>query len=176
MAALRKPRYGGSVLTDGRFRIRSGVPADAPALVAIERRSFGDPWSEASFREALGASWSFGLVAEGAEGIIGYLIAREVAGSGEILNLAVDPPQRRRGIALALLESGLTALRRRHAEEVYLEVRVSNAAAQTLYRRAHFVPVGRRRAYYRNPIEDALVLRRSLERSETAPGGVNLID
>ena len=176
MAAQRKPRRGGNALTDAPYQIRSGVPADAPALVAIERRSFGDPWSEGSFREALRASWSFGLVAQTADDIIGYLIAREAAGTGEILNLAVDPPRRRSGIARALLEAGLAALRRRHVQEVYLEVRVSNEPAQALYRAAHFQPVGRRRSYYRNPVEDALVLRLALERSENATDRVNLLD
>lgn len=149
---------------DAPFRIRQGVPADAPALAAIERRAFGDPWSEVSFRESLVAAWSFGLVAEHEAGIVGYLIAREVAGTGEILNLAVDPPHRRRGIARALLEAGLVVLARRNADEIFLEVRVSNEAAQSLYRGAGFLPVGRRRAYYRSPVEDALVLRRALER------------
>src|SRR6476660_3746164 len=157
MAAQRKPRRGGNALTDVPYQIRSGVAADAPALVAIERRSFGDPWSEGSFREALRASWSFGLVAQTADDIIGYLIAREAAGTGEILNLAVDPPCRRQGIAQALLQAGLAALQRRGTEEVYLEVRASNDAARSLYGQADFVPVGRRRGYYRNPVEDALV-------------------
>ena len=145
-------------------------------MAVIERRCFGDPWSEASFREALRASWSFGLVAENPDQVIGYVVAREAAGTGEILNLAVDLPHRRRGIARALLEAALAALRRRRAEEVYLEVRASNEAAQGLYRRAGFVPVGRRRGYYRNPAEDALVLRRSLERFENATDRVNLLD
>jgi len=145
-------------------------------LAVIERRCFGDPWSEASFREALRASWSFGLVAENPDQVIGYVVAREAAGTGEILNLAVDLPHRRRGIARALLEAALAALRRRRAEEVYLEVRASNEAAQGLYRRAGFLPVGRRRGYYRNPAEDALVLRRSLERFENATDRVNLLD
>lgn len=152
------------------------MPADAPALVAIERRCFSDPWSEASFRESLGASWSFGLVVQMADDVVGYLIVREAAGTGEILNLAVDPPHRRGGIASALLEAGLAALRRRSVQEVYLEVRASNQPAQTLYRRAGFLPVGRRRTYYRNPVEDALVLRLDLGRSEKATDGVNLLD
>jgi ribosomal-protein-alanine N-acetyltransferase len=147
-------------------RIRRGAVADAPALVAIERRAFADPWSEASFREALGAAWSLGLVAEMHDAIVGYLVAREAGGSGEILNLAVDPPFRRSGIARALLDAGLAALRRRGAEEIFLEVRESNFAAQALYLGAGFRPVGQRAGYYRNPLEDALVLRLG-----PAPGG-----
>jgi ribosomal-protein-alanine N-acetyltransferase len=115
-------------------------------------------------------------VAERDAEIVGYLVAREAAGTGEILNLAVDPPHRRCGIARALLEAGLTALRHRQADEVFLEVRVSNEAAQALYRGAGFLPVGRRRAYYRNPVEDALVLRRALDRGQYAPAGVNMLD
>jgi ribosomal-protein-alanine N-acetyltransferase len=161
---------------DGRFRIRRGTLADAPALAVIERRAFGDPWSEASFRESLAAAWSFGLVAEHDDAIVGYLIAREAAGTGEILNLAVDPPHRRTGVARALLDAGLTALRQRAVDEVFLEVRVSNEAAQALYRRAEFRAVGRRRGYYRNPVEDALVLRRALGEKKNAHDGVNLLD
>ena len=108
--------------------------------------------------------------------IIGYLVAREAAGTGEILNLAVDPPHRRSGIARALLEAGLVILERRQVEEVFLEVRVSNEPAQSLYRGAGFLPVGRRRLYYRNPVEDALVLRRVLGQGQNAPGGVNMLD
>jgi ribosomal-protein-alanine N-acetyltransferase len=115
-------------------------------------------------------------VAEHVDGIVGYLIAREAAGTGEILNLAVDPPWRRRGIAWTLLDAGLVALQRRGTEEVYLEVRVSNDAARLLYQRAGFRPVGRRGGYYRNPLEDALVLRRALDQSKNATGRVNLLD
>jgi ribosomal-protein-alanine N-acetyltransferase len=148
---------------DARYRIRSAVPADAAALVAIERRAFSDPWSEASFREALASSWSFGLVVETGRGLAGYLIARELAGSGEVLNLAVAPEFRRRGIGGALLEAGVAALRRRRVDEVFLEVRESNISAQALYVGHGFRPVGQRAAYYRNPREDALVLRLELK-------------
>ena len=147
---------------DGPYRIRSAVAADAAGLVAIERRAFSDPWSEASFREALTSPWTFGLVAEGARGVAGYLIGREVAGTGEVLNLAVTPELRRRGIGGALLEAGLTALRRRRVDEVFLEVRESNRSAQALYLGYGFRAVGQRAAYYRNPREDALVLRLEL--------------
>ncbi len=151
---------------DAPYRIRSAVPADAPALMAIERRAFSDPWSEASFREALTSPWTFGLVAEATRGLAGYLIGREVAGTGEVLNLAVAPEFRRRGIGSALLEAGLVAFRRRKVDEVFLEVRESNISAQALYVGRGFRPVGQRAAYYRNPREDAVVLR--LEMPQTA--------
>ena len=144
---------------DARYWIRSAVPADAPALVTIERQAFSDPWSASSFREALTAAWSFGFVAEGHAGVVGYLIAREVAGTGEILNLAVAPAHRRRGIAGELLEAALSAFQRRKADEIFLEVRQSNRLAQALYLARGFRAVGQRAAYYRNPREDALVLR-----------------
>lgn len=144
---------------DAPYRIRSAVPADAAGLEGIERRSFSDPWTEASFREALTSPWTFGLIADSGRGPAGYLIAREVAGTGEVLNLAVAPEFRRRGIGGALLQAGIATLRRRKADEVFLEVRESNISAQTLYLGYGFRPVGQRAAYYRNPKEDALVLR-----------------
>ena len=148
---------------DGPCRIRSAALADAPALVGIERRAFSDPWSEASFREALASPWTFGLVAETSRGVAGYLIGRDVAGSGEVLNLAVAPEFRRRGIGSALLLAGIGALRHRKVDEVFLEVRESNRSAQALYLSHGFRAVGQRAAYYRNPREDALVLRLELE-------------
>lgn len=148
---------------DAPYRIRSAVPADAAPLVAIERRCFSDPWSETSFREALDSPWSFGLVAHNGRGIAGYLIAREVAGTGEVLNLAVSPDFRRRGVARALLGAGLAYLRKRRVDEVFLEVRESNRSARALYLSSGFKPVGQRAAYYRNPKEDAIVLWLALE-------------
>jgi [ribosomal protein S18]-alanine N-acetyltransferase len=143
---------------DARYRIRSAVPIDAAPLVEIERRCFSDPWSENSFREALGSPWSFGLVAHASRGIAGYLIGREVAGTGEVLNLAVAPDFRRQGVARALLRAALSHFRKRRVEEVFLEVRESNQSAQALYLSSGFRPVGQRAGYYRNPKEDALVL------------------
>ena len=145
------------------YRIRSAVTADAGALVSIERRCFSDPWSETSFREALESPWTFGFVAVAGRGIAGYLIGREVAGTGEILNLAVSPEFRREGVGRALLRAAIVRLRKRRVDEVYLEVRESNLSAQALYLSSGFRPVGQRAAYYRNPKEDALVLWLAIE-------------
>jgi [ribosomal protein S18]-alanine N-acetyltransferase len=147
---------------DARYRIRPAALADLAALVAIERRCFSDPWSEAAFREALSTELTFALVVDSGRRPAGYFIGREAAGSGEILNLAVAPEFRRRGIGGALLEEGLAAFRRRRTSEVFLEVRESNHSAQALYLARGFRPVGQRAAYYRNPRENALVLRLAL--------------
>ena len=141
-------------------RIRPARSVDARALAALERQCFGDPWSEASFREALASPFCFGLIGASVDGrVLGYLLGRDVAGSGEILNLAVAPEQRRKGVARGLLDAALEWFAERESAEVYLEVRESNGGAQALYTAAGFQPVGRRGRYYRHPTEDALVLR-----------------
>ena len=148
---------------DVAYRIRSAVPTDAAPLAAIERRCFADPWSETSFREALDSPWAFGFVAHAGPKVAGYLIGREMAGTGEVLNLAVAPDFRRRGVGRGLLRTGLALRRKRRVDEVFLEVRESNRSAQALYLSSGFRPVGQRAAYYRNPKEDALVLWLALE-------------
>ena len=151
---------------DEPCRVRPAWPADAPVLASLERRCFNDPWTGESFREALDSPHSFGLVAECRGEFAGYLIGRAILGSGEILNLAVAPEWRRRRVARQLLDSGLEELAARGVEEVFLEVRESNLGAQALYLGAGFRPVGQRAGYYRNPKEDALVLRSPLRSAE----------
>ncbi len=151
---------------DGPSRIRPAWPADAAALALLERRCFADPWIDEAFRSLLKQPEAFGVVAEAEGEIAGYGLGRAVAGSGEILNLAVAPERRRQGLAEAMLVSLLEALGQREVTEVFLEVRASNAAALALYRQHRFEPVGRRPDYYRRPREDALILRRALEPGE----------
>jgi len=99
------------------------------------------------------------LVAERAARVVGYIIAHYGADEGEILNLGVDPAERRRGAGRELVETMLADLRARGVRGVYLEVRESNTAAQHLYAQLGFARVGRRPRYYRLPVEDAVVLR-----------------
>ena len=99
------------------------------------------------------------LVAEADEKIVGYVVALEAADEGEILNLAVAEAGRRRGLGRALVEAIVAALTERGVRQVYLEVRESNAPARALYSGFGFKEVGRRTAYYRRPVEDAMVLR-----------------
>lgn len=142
--------------------IRPARVADAARIAPLERRCFGDPWSVAAFEEVFAFPLGIGLVAERDGEVGGYLVARAVVGEGEIMNLAVAPEYRREGLGRRLLAAGLEALRGRGVHQVHLEVRQGNEAAQALYRRQGFEPVGRRAGYYRNPVEDAIVLRLAL--------------
>lgn len=118
---------------------------------------FADPWSTQDFRDCI--SFAVFLVAEAEGKVVGYSVALEAADEGEILNLAVAEDGRRRGLGRALVETIVGALTERGVHQVYLEVRESNAPARALYSGFGFREVGRRKAYYRRPVEDAMVLR-----------------
>lgn len=152
--------------------VRTALPRDVPRIAAIEDASFPDPWSDQDFEELLTSPSILGWVASLSRSTVsGYLVVRWAAGEAEILNLAVDPGARRRGVAKALLDHGFSSLVGRSVEEVFLEVRQSNRPAVELYRRHGFALVGVRRGYYRKPVEDALVLRRRLgSLDENDPG------
>jgi len=137
---------------------------DLPAIVEIERAAFSDPWSARSFRDALShAAIYFACARRDGEEVVGYVVAWFVADEGEIANLAVAPAGWGMGIGRALLDAALEEGTRRDVSAVYLEVRDSNERARRLYRSRGFEEVGRRRGYYQRPVEDAIVLRRSLK-------------
>lgn len=143
--------------------IRAAAPADLDAVVEIERGSFGDPWSRALFFDALfGKHARFDVAVDAAGEIAGYIVAQIVADEAEVLNLAVAPGRRRSGTGALLLSGVLADARARGVSAVHLDVRESNAAARALYARFGFAETGRRRAYYREPVEDALTLRADL--------------
>jgi ribosomal-protein-alanine N-acetyltransferase len=95
--------------------------------------------------------------------IAGIVVVRTVACEAEILNLAVLPASRRRGLASGLIQAALAGARSEGARRAFLEVRESNVGARTFYARMGFAEAGRRRGYYSAPLEDALILSRALE-------------
>jgi ribosomal-protein-alanine N-acetyltransferase len=127
----------------------------------MERAAFSDPWSAGQLRDCLAAGFEF-LVAERDGVVVGYVIAIRAADEAEILNLCVASTARRAGTGSALVRAIIGRLAALGARHVYLEVRSSNAAARRLYEREGFEPVGRRRRYYRRPVEDAIVLRSAI--------------
>jgi ribosomal-protein-alanine N-acetyltransferase len=123
--------------------------------------AFSDPWSAQQLGESLAAGIPF-VVAERDAAVVGYAIAHHAADEAEILNVAVAPTARRRGVGRSLIRALLAALRDRGVRTVYLEVRRSNAAARALYAQLGFHEVTTRRGYYRSPVEDAVVLRTAI--------------
>jgi [ribosomal protein S18]-alanine N-acetyltransferase len=143
--------------------IARATESDLPSIVAIERVAFTDPWSENSFREALAHPAIYFAVARTDAGqVMGYVVAWFVADEGQIANLAVMPSRWGSGTGGKLLDAALDEGLDRGVTEVYLEVRDSNERAKRLYASHGFIEVGRRRGYYRRPVEDAIVLRRDI--------------
>jgi ribosomal-protein-alanine N-acetyltransferase len=154
--------------------------SDLPAVLAIERRSFPTPWSLAMFvlelsrpsgvclaiaqAEELGSSENAdggGRARAGRQRLLGYLICSRYADDWHIMNIAIDPSDRRRGLATALLEELFARAGRDRAYT--LEVRTSNGPAIALYERFGFRAAGVRRRYYQDTGEDALIMWRRAE-------------
>lgn len=139
-------------------QIRPLRPADLPVVDDLEHRLFGDPWPQRFFLDALAAPEALCLVAEREGQLAGYLVASFEPPFAELQNLGTSPEHQRCGIARALLQELIATARVRGIRELGLEVRVSNAAAQALYRAHGFRLTGLRRGYYRSPDEDALLM------------------
>jgi ribosomal-protein-alanine N-acetyltransferase len=151
--------------TRGKVVLRRAAESDIAEIAMIERTSFADPWSERSFSEMMIHPAAIFLVASDDASDIprGYSITIAVADEAEILNLAVAVTDRGQGIGGMLLDAAIGEVQRRGADVVFLEVRESNRAAIALYRSRGFTQRFRRSAYYKNPVEDALVLSRAIE-------------
>ncbi len=148
--------------------LRPAVERDLLEIVRIERSCFADPWSEESFRRLLAVEPAIFQVAAFPPDfkVAGYAIAFAVGEDGEVLNVAVEPDFRGKGLAGQMVDALLIELSARGVRTAFLEVRESNAAARALYGSRGFTEIGRRKAYYRRPVEDALVMRRVLELAE----------
>jgi ribosomal-protein-alanine N-acetyltransferase len=141
------------------FTLRPATAADLDAVLIIERVSFSDPpWSRRSFASLLDDPRVRFTVACAPE-VAGYVVTWRVADEGEVANLAVAPDRRRQGIGQMLLDAAMVEAVAAGARSLYLEVRESNRAARALYGGRGFRAMGRRPSYYRNPVEDALLLR-----------------
>ena len=136
---------------------------DVDRVVAIERASFSMPWSRGAFVYELEQNRAARCWVCRDDGqIVGYLCLWEIGDEIHITNLAVDSDRRRRGIARHLLTEILGDARRRRVRTVFLEVRPTNTGALTLYQALGFQVIGRRKGYYYDTGEDALVMEADL--------------
>ena len=129
-------------------------------VAELEKICFADPWSEKSIAFELENPLSYWLVALEGSTVVGYAGSQTVLGETDMMNVAVRPECRRQGVAEALIAALILGLKERESHCLTLEVRDSNAPARALYEKLGFLEVGRRKNYYRNPGEDALILRK----------------
>ena len=132
-------------------------------VAALEKACFSDPWSERSVASELENPLALWLVALDGDTVAGYVGSQSVMGEADMMNLAVRSDYRRQGIGKALVQELIAALKNRGVSSLALEVRASNTPARMLYEAVGFRQVGRRPRYYRNPKEDALILRKEWE-------------
>ena len=134
-----------------------------PQVAELEKLCFADPWSENSVASELNNIWSYWVVALWDDAVVGYIGSQSSCDETDVMNVAVHPDFRRKGIAESLIETLIMELKNRGSHALMLEVRASNAPAIALYEALGFHQVGLRRNYYRNPKEDALILRKEWE-------------
>lgn len=129
-----------------------------PSVLAIEAQVYPRPWSSRLFEEELERSNRVYVVARVGAEVVGYAGLLMIADDGHVATVAVDPAWTRRGIGRCLLAELVTGALELGANQLTLEVRVSNQGAQDLYRSFGFAPAGARKAYYADNNEDALVM------------------
>ena len=133
--------------------------AHVSQVARLETLCFSDPWSENSVAGELNNPLAHWLVALEGDTVAGYIGSQTVLDETDMMNVAVHPEHRRKGIAEALVKALVADLQEIGSHALTLEVRASNDGAIALYQKLGFDQVGRRRNYYRNPREDALILR-----------------
>jgi ribosomal-protein-alanine N-acetyltransferase len=150
-----------SVTTATAWKVRAFRPSDEPAISEIlHDSSEAAHWPPESYANLAHSTGGVLLVCETNHQVIAFLAARQAADEAEILNIAVHRNFRSKGVASALLLAALDAFRRAAIAQVFLELRESNLPARSLYERYGFLPAGRRKSYYSNPIEDAVCMLR----------------
>ena len=139
--------------------VRRATPDDVPRMMEIARHSVtAAQWTQPQYERAFSQDHLVTVIEEDSMVLV-FMVGRSVAGEWEIENIAVTGPARRRGLGSRLLGEFLHHIRGSGAAAVSLEVRESNHAARKLYEKWAFIEAGRRKAYYQDPPEDALVLK-----------------
>lgn len=145
--------------------IRAATVNDIPAIAEIEAACFSRPWSEKALSDTLESDFGHLVCAETPDGVIaGYAGIYCLGDAGEITNIATLPAFRRRGIAAAVITFLLSTAAEHGARDAYLEVRDSNVGARHLYESLGFFENGRRKNFYQDPREDAVLMTKPLQK------------
>jgi ribosomal-protein-alanine N-acetyltransferase len=151
------------MVRENMVRVRPAIEADLPRLVEIAAHSAtAAQWNQAEYARLFAPGTMQNratLVVEDHDEVAGFIVGRQIDHEWEIENIAVTGDARRRGLGTRLLGELLDLVRSRGGREIFLEVRESNHAARALYEKWAFVEAGRRKAYYQNPSEDAVIFR-----------------
>ena len=145
------------------MKITNMTAAHVSSVAELEKVCFSAPWSENSVASELNNPLALWLVAVENDRLAGYIGSQSVEGEADVMNVAVHPDFRRRGIAEELCRQLVSVLNERDVHSLTLEVRASNAPAIALYEKLGFTLVGRRPNYYRHPKEDAHIMRKEWE-------------
>ena len=145
------------------LRFTEATPSDLDAIVRLDSSAFEFPWSREDFEGSLAVGHSFLLLKED-ERLLGAAVYMQIFDESELLTIAVDPVYQGQGYGKLLLNELLARLARNGAERLFLEVRVSNTRAHSLYLGAGFEEISRRKGYYptRDGREDAIVMEKLL--------------
>ncbi len=149
-----------------KINVRRMQTADVPSVVRIDRMSMAVPWPARVYTREVTTAHTRAWVAEAEAEVVGMLVLWMIVDEAHIATVAVHPQYRRRGVSEALVRTALQEAANEGAVTALLEVRAGNTAAQNLYRKIGFEVVGRRRGYYKDNGEDAILM--TLERLSIA--------
>ncbi len=140
--------------------IRKMTLEDVQVVAEIETQCFSQPWSEKSFEDSISREDTIFLVCEDSSGLVtGYIGMYLSFDEASITNVAVSPEFRKRGCGEQLVASAKEAVKEANAETIFLEVRVSNTPAISLYKKLGFEELGIRKKFYEHPVEDAIIMK-----------------
>ena len=144
------------------MQIRRAIPLDAPKIAEAEAKIFSDPWSLNDVLSTITSNGAMCFVALSDTGeLLSYVIGRIIAPEGEIYRVATIPEARRRGIAYRLIDYALKTEKGRGLESIFLEVREKNSPARNLYKSYGFIEAGVRKAYYKDPPDNAIIMMKT---------------
>lgn len=141
------------------MQIRIAKKGDSSEIFSVISKSLKDGFTESSIVEAIDSDNSLVYVSEDKSGIDGFVISYFAADEAELLQIAVAPWARKRGVATGLIQELKKGLLEREIKTLFLEVRDSNTPARKCYEKFEMVPCGKRPGFYKNPVEDAIIYR-----------------